>query len=91
MRLEGADVSFGDIMTMDIRGKEFELFPPLLLNVELVGCAVLVFKDFVVDNMVALGEAGHDPICSSKVVAVVAGFEWIQQDDIGVHMVGEHE
>ena len=24
-------------------------------------------------------------------MAVVAVFEWLHQDDIGVHMVGEHE
>ena len=36
-------------------------------------------------------EAGHDPICGGEAVAVVAGFEWLCQDDIGVHVVGEHE
>ena len=41
--------------------------------------------------MAALCEAVHDSICGSEAVAVVAGFEWLHQDDIGVHMVGEHE
>ena len=38
--------------------------------------------------MAALCEAGHDSICSSEAVAVVVEFEWIQQDDIVIHMVG---
>ena len=42
--------------------------------------------------MAALGEAGNDAICSSKAeaVAFVAGFEWLHQDYIGVHMIREH-
>ena len=41
--------------------------------------------------MDALCEAGHDSICGGKAVVFVVGFEWLHQDDIGVHMVGEHE
>ena len=41
--------------------------------------------------MAALCEADHDLICGNDAVAVVAGFEWLHQDDIGVHMLGEHE
>ena len=63
MCLEGEDGSFVDVMTMEIRGNELELRPPLLLDVELVGCTTLVVKDLEVDAMDALCEAGHDPIC----------------------------
>ena len=65
---------------MDIRGNELELRPPLLLYVELVGCATIVVKDLEVNTMDALCEAGHDPICGREAVAVVARFEWIHQD-----------
>ena len=41
--------------------------------------------------MAALCEAGHDSICGSMEVSVVDGFEWLHQDGIKVHMVGEHE
>ena len=41
--------------------------------------------------MAALCESGHDSICGGKVVAVLAGFEWLHQDNIFVHMVVEHE
>ena len=41
--------------------------------------------------MATLCQAGHDSICGGKAVSVVAGFEWLHQDDIGVHMIGEHE
>ena len=91
MRLEGEDGAFGDVTKMDIRGNELELLPPLLLDVEFVGCATLVVNDLEVNIMAALCEAGHDLICGGKAVAVVAVFEWLHQDDIGVHMVGEHE
>ena len=41
--------------------------------------------------MDTLCEGGHDLICSGKAEVVVVGFEWLHQDDIGDHMVGEHE
>ena len=91
MRLEGADCAFGDGTEMDIRGNELELRPPILFNVELVSCTAFVVKDLEVDTMAAICKTGHDSICGVEAVTVVAGFEWIQQDDIGVHMVGEHE
>ena len=67
-----------------------ELRLPLLLDVELVGCAAFVVKDLEVDAMAALCEAGHDLICGSEAVEVVEGFEWLHQDYIGVHMTGKH-
>ena len=90
MCLEGADSSFDDVTTMAIRGNGLELLPPLLLDVELVGCAELIVKDLEVDAMATLCEAGCDPICGSEAVAVVAGLEWLHQDYIGVHMIGYH-
>ena len=90
MCLEGADGLFRDVTTMEIRGNELELRPPLLLDVELVGCAAFVVKDLEVDTMAALCEVGHDPICGGEAVAVVAGFEWLHHYYIGVHMIGEH-
>ena len=41
--------------------------------------------------MAVLCKAGHDLICGGEAVAVVEGFEWLHQDEIGVHMVGEHK
>ena len=87
---EGAGGFFGDITTMDIRGNELELRPPLLLDVELVGCAAFFVRYLEVDTMAALCEANHDPICGGKAVVVVARFEWIHQDYIGVQMVGDN-
>ena len=89
--LEGADGSFGDVTTMDIRGNELELRPPLLLDVELVVCAAFVVKYLEVGIMAVIFEAGHDLICGGETVLVVAGLEWLHQDDIGVQMVGKHE
>ena len=91
MRLEGADGAFVDVTVMDIRGNELELCPSLLLDVELVGRTAFVFKDLEVNTMTALCEAGHDSICGSEAVAVVAVFEWLHQYDIGFHLVGDHE
>ena len=75
---------------METRGNELELLPPLLLDVELVGCTAFIVNDFEVDVMAALGEAGHDLICGGNAVAVVVGLKIIHQDYIGVHMTGEH-
>ena len=44
VRLEGADGAFGNVMAMYIRGQELEFCPPLLFDVELVGCTALVVK-----------------------------------------------
>ena len=90
MCLEGADGSFGDVTTIDIRRNKLELRPPLLLYVELVGYAAFNVKDLEVDATAAICEAGNDPICGGKALAVVAGLEWLHQDYIGVHMIGEH-
>ena len=81
---------FGGVTAMDIRGNELELRPPLIFDVELVGCTAFVFKDLEVNTMATLCEAGHDSICGVKAVEVVAGFKWLHQDDIVVHMVGKH-
>ena len=75
MRLEGADDAFGNVTTMDIRGNKLELRPPLLLNVELVGCAEFLVKDLEVNTMAALFEAGNDRLCGGKAVAVMAVFK----------------
>ena len=90
MCLEGADGSFGDVTMMDIRGNELELCHPLILNMELVGCAAFVVKDLGVNTMASLCEVGHDTICGGKAVANVAGLEWLHQYYIGVQMLGEH-
>ena len=76
---------------MEIKGNKLELLPPLLFNVELVGCAAFFVKDLEVNTMAALCEAGHDSICSVEAVAILAGFEWLHQDNIGVPTVGEHK
>ena len=91
MRLEGAIGTFCNVTAMDIRGRELELRPPLLFDVERVGCTEFVVKDLEFDTMAALCEAGSDSIYGGEAVAVVAGLEWLHQDNIGVHMVGEHE
>ena len=62
MRLEGVDGAFGNVTAMDIRGHELKLRPPLLFDVELVGCTAFVVKDLKVDTMAALRESGHDSI-----------------------------
>ena len=91
MSLEGADGVFGDVTAMEIREHELEFCPPLVFDVELVVCTALIVKDLEVDNMTAFSDSGHDLICGGKAVAVVEGFEWFYQDDIGVHMVLENE
>ena len=70
MRLEGAYGAFGDVTEMDIMGRELELRPPLLFNMELVGCTALVVKYLEVDTMAVFSESGDDSICGGEAVAV---------------------
>ena len=44
MRLEGADGASGDVTTMEIRGNELELCPPLILDAEFVVYAAFFVK-----------------------------------------------
>ena len=41
--------------------------------------------------MASLCEAGHDTLVGSKVMVVMAGLEWLHQDDVSVDVVGEHD
>ena len=73
----------GNVTAMDIRGHELEFCTPL----ELVGYTTFVVKDLEFVAMAAFSESVHDLICGGEAVAVVAGFKWLHQDYIGVHMV----
>ena len=61
-------------------GTSWKFAPPLLLDMELVGCDAFVVEDLEVNTMAGLCETGHDTICGSEAVAVMAVFEWIHQD-----------
>ena len=42
------------MLRMEIRGNNFELYPPLLLEMDFLGCATFVVKDLEVDTMAEL-------------------------------------
>ena len=44
MRLDSADGALGNVTTIEIRGNELELFPPLILDAEFVVCAAFFVK-----------------------------------------------
>ena len=57
----------------------------------MVFCAGLVVKDLVFDDMVTLFEVVHDVSRGWNVVGVVLGLEGLNEDDVGVTVVGEHD
>ena len=75
VNLEGADGAFVNVTEMDIRGHELDFRPPLLFNLDLVGCTALVVKYLEVDTMAVFSESGDDSICGGEAVAVVVGFK----------------
>ena len=56
-----------------------------------VFCAGLIVKELVFDYMAALLEFRHDASVGWDVVAVVFGLEGLDEDDVGVAVVGEHD
>ena len=75
MRLEGADGAFGDVTAMDIRGHELELCPPLLFDVNILGCTAFVVNDLKVETMAAFSESGHDLNGSTRMTLVSTWYE----------------
>ena len=41
--------------------------------------------------MLVIPEAGHDAVFFGEAVAIVTGLEWLDQDDVGVYVVGKHD
>ena len=68
--LEGADGTFGDVATMDIRGHKLVCGFPDVSDVLGIFLARFVVKDLVVYNVAASIEAGHDAGVGWDAVAV---------------------
>ena len=54
-------------------------------------CAGLVVKDLVFDDVAALLEFLHGASVGWDAVAVVFGLEGLDEDDVGVAVVGDHD
>ena len=53
--------------------------------------ADLVVKDLVFNDVAALFDFGYDASVSWYAVAVVCGLEGLDEDDVGVAVVGKHD
>ena len=64
---------------------------PLFFDLLLVGGAAFVVKDLKVDVVTIFLEMGHYAVGSGDAVAVVLGLEGLNEDDVGVGVVGGHD
>ena len=88
---EGADGTFSDVAAVDIGGNELVRGLPDVSDVATVLLAGFVVEDLVVNDVTARLEAGHDAGLGRDTVAVLAGLEGLDEDGVGVAMVGNHE
>ena len=91
MSFEGADGTFGYVAMMDIRGQYFVSGCPDVGDVLAVFLACFVIEDLVVDEVTASLEAGHDAGVGRDVVAVFLFLEGLDEDGVGVAVVGDHQ
>ena len=76
---------------MEIGGNELVCGLPDVSDVATVLLAGFVVEDLVVNDVAALLEAGHDARVCGDTVAILAGLEGFNKDDVGVAMVSNHE
>ena len=91
MGFKDADGMFDDVAVVDIGGHELVCGLPDVSDVATVLLAGFVVEDLVVNNVAALLEAGHDADVCRDTVAILAGLEGFDEDDVGVAMVINHE
>ena len=91
MGFEGADGTFGDVATGDIGGNKLVCGLPDVSHVATVLLFGFVFEDLVVNDVDARLEAVHYASVCGDTVVILAGLEGLDNDDVGVAMVGDNE
>ena len=91
MRLEGADVTFGYVATMDVGGYQLVCGCPDVGDVSAVFLAGFFVEDLVVDDVTASLEAGHDASVGRYAVAVFSCLEGLDEDGVCIAVVGHHQ
>ena len=91
MGFKGADGTFDDVAAVDIRGHELVCGLPDVSDVATILLAGFVVEELLVNGVATLLEAGHDAGVCGDTVAIVAGLEGFNEDDVGVAMVSNHK
>ena len=91
MGFEGADGTFDDIAAVEIGGYELVCGLPDVSDVATVLLAGFVVEDLVANDVDAHLEAGHNAGVCGDTVAIFAGLEGFDEDDVGVAMLDNHE
>ena len=91
MGFKGADGTFRDVAAVEIGGNELVCGLPYVSDVAMVLLSGFVAKDLVVNDVAALLEASHYAGVCGDTVAILAGMEGFNEDDVGVAMVSNHE
>ena len=78
-------------MAVHIWGNELEGGFPLLFYLYFVGSSEFVVEYLYINNMEVLLELGHDAVCCGEAMAIMTLLEWLDQYDVGLYVVGEHD
>ena len=90
MIFEGVDGPFRSITVMDIQRNELVGNFPVLLNNTLALGADFIVEDLEVNLVAARGEMMHGGVVSIDVILVLLGFEWCNEDGVGITVVCSH-
>ena len=91
MSFEGADGTFGYVAMIYVRGYQLVCGFPDVGDVLAILLAGFVVEELVVDDVTASLEAGHDASVGRYTVAVLSFLEGIDEDGVGVAVVGDHQ
>ena len=91
MGFEGADGMFGDVAAVNIGGHELVCGLPDVSDVATVLLPGFIVEDLVVNDVATRLEAGHDAGVCRDTVAILAGLEGFDEDDVGAAVVCDHE
>ena len=91
MSFEGADGTFGYVVTMDIGGYQLVCGCPDVGDVSAVFLAGFVVEDLVVDDVTVSLEADRDASVGRYAVTVFLCLEGLDENGVCVAVVGDHQ
>ena len=91
MCLEGLDGALGNVAAMHVWGDELVCAFPVVGDDSTVFSTGFVVQYLVVDGVGLCCELTHELVVGRDTVSVLAGLEGLDQDGVGVTVVGKHE
>jgi hypothetical protein len=88
--LEGANGALCPITAMHIRGDKQEFGVPLEGDGFFVRQASFVIQDLEINGETSCGQAHHDRVVGSNVMAITLGLEGLLKDEVAICVKGYH-